>query len=217
MKRSHAGFALCSVIAGVVTAAHADQVFVEFQGSSGNVGRGVTVTLSGGLSFWDGSTSKLMWAGQRTVAVDGQLVRSFAAELTARAGSGWHEATMAGEALGDVKAGAIDSLFHDASGGHFTRAGEAAAFQTLLWEIVYDYDGSAESIDPAAGRVRFGGVDRSLFDGLKNVALRDGAGPIVQVLANPSTGDQFRIVPLPSAAALAGFGLLGLGLRRNRI
>jgi hypothetical protein len=216
VKRSHAGFALCSVIAGVVTAAHADQVFVEIQGTQGNVGRGVAVSLADGLTFWDGSTSKVMWAGQRAVAVDGQLVKTYAAEITARAGTGWHEVAAADQSLGAAKARAVQSLFDGASGGRFTRAREAVAFQALLWEIVYDYDGTEGSIDPTAGRISFGAVDHALFDAMKLSALRGGGASVVHVLSSSSYGDQFRIVPLPSAAALAGIGLLGVASRRHR-
>lgn len=217
MKRSHAGFALCSVIAGAVTAAHADQVFVEIQGTQGNVGRGVAVSLAGGMTFWDGSTSKVMWAGQRSVAVDGQLVKTYAAEITARAGTGWHDSATAEQSLSAAKAGAVQALFGGASRGQFARPDEAVAFQTLLWEIVYDYDGTETSIDPAAGSVSFGAVDRSIFDAMKYSALRGGPSPEVHVLTSTFHGDQFRIVPLPSGAALAGIGLFGLSFRRNRV
>lgn len=217
MERWHAGLALCSVIAGVLTAAHAEQVYIQTLGNQGSLGRGVSITLSGGLSFWDGSTSKLTWIGRRSVALDGRLVRTYAAEVTARPGSGWHDSVGAAESLDAQKAGAIGSLFAGAAGGEFTRPDEAVAFQTLLWEIVYEYDGSDASLDLADGRLRFGAVDQAIFDALKSLALRGGGASNVQILTHSSQGDQFRIVPLPSAASLAGLGLLATAARRRRV
>jgi hypothetical protein len=224
VKRSQATLTICGVIAGVVGSAHADQVYVDYMGTSENVGDGVAVSLSGGLTFWDGSTSKTLWAGQRSIEVDGEMVKAYSAELTARAGTGWHDQLEANDALGGMKASAIDNLFAATDGGTFESADEAVAFQALLWEVLYDYDGSEGSVDLHGGRVAFGMVDESVFESLKaSLGMRGGSDPELAVISSDVFGDHFRfgnnprIIPLPSAAALAGAGLLTLGARRRRV
>lgn len=223
MKRSQATLTICGVVAAVVGSANADQVYVDYQGTTDNMGSGVAVSLSGGLTFWDGSTSKTVWAGQRSIDVDGELVKAYSAELTDRAGTGWHDQLQANDALGDAKAAAISNLFNASDGGQFESAEHAVAFQALLWEVLYDYDGSSESVDLHSGRVAFGMVDESVFEALKSsLGMRGGTDPELSVISSDVMGDHFRfgsnprIIPLPSAAALAGVGLLGLGARRRR-
>jgi len=223
VKRSLATLTVCGVVAGVVGSAHADQVYVDYMGTTDNMGNGVAVSLSGGLTFWDGSTSKTLWAGQRSIEVNGELVKAYSAELTDRAGTGWHDEMQANEALGGMKASAIDNLFAATDGGAFVSAEEAVAFQALLWEVLYDYDGSSESVDLHSGRVAFGMVDESVFEALKaSLGMRGGSDPQLAVISSEVFGDHFRfggdprIIPLPSAAALTGAGLLALGARRRR-
>ena len=213
MKRSHGMIALCGVIAGAVAAAHAESVYVQVQGN--DIGRGVVVSLSGGLTFADGSASKTVWAGQRSLLVDGQLVRAFSAELTSRNGDGWYQQGLVGDSLGDAKARAIGALFADQANALNSR-NQAATFQAMLWELVYDFDGSEQSIDMHQGHIAFGMLDGALFDSMKTTALRGGSQPSIGLLSSSASNDHFRIVPLPSTAGLAGLGLLGLAARGRR-
>jgi hypothetical protein len=93
----------------------------------------------------------------------------------------------------------------------------------MLWEVVYDFDGSSQSLDLHSGRLAFGMVDDATFDALKRIALgRSGGDAEVSMITSEVFGDHFRfdpdmrIIPLPSAAALAGAGLLGVAVRRRR-
>jgi len=200
-------------------------VYINAVGTEGNVGRGVAVSLSGGLSFWDGSTSKTLWAGQSTLDVDGREMSAYSAEITSLAGTGWHNQLAAADAIGAMKATSLDTLFNATNGGDFSTDEEAVAFQALLWEIVYDFDGSLESLDLHNGRIAFGAVDQAAFDQLKLALMsRGGTDPSVLLVGSEASADFFMamndpsiIIPLPSACALAGAGLLGLASRRRRL
>ena len=213
MNHPNTSLVLCGVIAGVVAAAHAESVYVQVQGN--DIGRGVVVSLSGGLTFADGSASKTVWAGQRSLLVDGQLVRAFSAELTSRNGDGWYQQGLVGDSLGDAKARAIGALFADQANALNSR-NQAATFQAMLWELVYDFDGSEQSIDMHQGHIAFGMLDGALFDSMKTTALRGGPGSNLSLLSSDLHTDHFRVVPLPSGASLAGLGLLLAGARRCR-
>lgn len=213
MKRFQGLIASAGVIAAVVAHAHADTVYVQIEGDE--LGRGVAVSLSGGFTFADGAASKILWAGGRSLLVDGLLVRAYSAELTSADGDGWYEESLVQAGPSEEKARAVGALF----AGHadsLDDADEAATFQAMLWEIVYDYDGSDRSIDMAGGNVAFGMINGALFDDMKSTALRGDSRVPVALLSNDAYNNMFRIVPLPSVAALAGLGLLGLAGRNPR-
>lgn len=205
-------------IAGLMLApmALADQVQVQDLGATYNAGRSTTVTLSGGLTFHDGSTEAFIWAGRRSLLVDGQLIRSFALQVDDAYGSGQYDQIAVGDRLDANQAEALTSLFAANNGGEIRRREDAVAFQALIWEIVYDFDGSEASLDPAAGRVRTARVSRTIFAGMRSTAMRGGGGSL-DVLTSGEYSDMLRVVPLPSSAALAGVGLAGVAARRRRV
>lgn len=213
MKRFHGMIVSGGVIAAAVAAAHADPVYVQLKGE--DIGRSVVVSLSGGLTFADGTASSTIWAGERSLLVDGQLVRAFSAELTSTNEDGWYEESIVRGGPSEEKSQAIAALFAGHSDS-LDGSDEAATFQAVLWELVYDFDGSDRSIDMAAGNVTFGLIDGALFDTMKRTALRRDLSGSVALLSSDTYNNQFRIVPLPSGAGLAGLGLLALASWRHR-
>jgi len=201
------------VIAAAVAGAHAGPVYMQFEAES--VGRSVVVSLAGGLTFADGTASSILWAGERSVLVDGQFVRAFSGELTSTNEDGWYEQGIVRGGPSEAKAQAIGALFAG-HGDNLSGSDEAATFQAVLWEIVYDFDGSDRSIDMAGGKVSFGLIDGALFDSMKRTALRRDLNTSVALLSNDTHNDQFRIIPLPSGAGLAGLGLFAFAPWRRR-
>ncbi len=217
MKHTRNTLLTIGVFALAAGSATADSVYIQDLGANGNVGRGVSVTLSSGLTFADGSTSRVIWAGQRTLLLDGTELDVYSAELTGlKGGEGWFESRTAQEALGETKADAIARLFGAHDGGRFDGREQTVAFQAMLWELVYDYDGTEESIDMSTGSVVFGLVKAAEFEAFKTSAMRGGSKPGVGLVSSDPLNDSFRIVPLPSTAGLAVFGLLGIAAAGRR-
>lgn len=218
----HASWIVGGVVLGFAAGAIAEPVYVNAVHSGDHQGRGIAVSLSGGLSFWDGSTSKTVWAGQCSMDIDGRDVTAYSAEITSLAASGWHDQVETSAALGAMKAASLDSLFA-ATGGQFGSVDESVAFQALVWEIVYDFDGSMDSLDLREGRVAFGAVNQQVFDQMKLAIMsRGGSDPSVLLVGSEVSADFLVlndprvIIPLPSTCGLAGAGLLGLVARRRR-
>ncbi|MBZ0171753.1 MAG: hypothetical protein K8E66_05185, partial [Phycisphaerales bacterium] len=93
----------------------------------------------------------------------------------------------------------------------------AVAFQAMIWEIVYDFDGSEESLDLNSGSVRISMIRAPLFETMKGSAMRGGPGSSLEILTSEHFNDTLRLIPLPSGGAMAGLGLAGLiALRRRR-
>ncbi len=102
-------------------------------------------------------------------------------------------------------------------------ANEAAAFQLLLWEIIYDYDASVglASIDPTAGNLVLTKTDASpLWSGVSSLIASyaaaigtDSTSRNYSLLTN--AGQQDQLVPTPGSIALLGaFALVGARRRR---
>mgnify|MGYP007043492238 CR=1 FL=1 len=220
---------LAIVAAGVATTAgvaNADSVNITFDGISGNLGGTVSVSLYGGLQFGDGSSHKSIWAGQLSHTIDGQATKTYCTELTQWAHGGVYDVVDVADApntgpMGQTKAEAIYRLFNATSGGSdIDSANKAEAFQAVIWEIVYDYDGTEAGISTGSGNVRMTGLSSYWFGVFRGIAA-DAQGnitPTVTAYTNECYQDQLGpvSVPLPGAAAMAGVGLAGIGIRRRR-
>ncbi len=217
------GAALAAGLAGI---ASADTVNVIYNGTTGNLGRNVTVTLSGGNYFQNGASSSTVWAGQYSHNVDGIDFKTYCTELTQWAGSGvftkvaLSDAPQPGSGMGQLKADAIYRLFNATNKGvDINTSAKAAAFQAVIWEIVYDYNGTETDINKSMGNVKFGtGINAGLFSLYAGYATAQSGDTTPRVIAmtNDTRQDQILVVPLPGAAAMAGVGLLGLTTRRRR-
>ena len=185
-------------------------------GGMGNTGRGALVSLSGGLTFGNGSTEKMVWAGPRSLLIDGQLVRAYASELTNSNGDGIFEQVSAVESLGQAKTDALNALFAAHNNGTIESRDQTVAFQAMIWEIVYDFDGTEQSLDITDGNVRVRMIIRSIFESMTSSAMRGGPSTL-DVITSNDFNNNILVVPLPSTAALAGLGLAGLvSIRRRR-
>lgn len=133
--------------------------------------------------------------------------------------------------MGSMKADAIRSLYSFSSGtllaGGLTDA-YAAAYAIVIWEVVADFDGTAASINVAAGDAMFNKTDGSalnsdvlmLVDSLAAdmvTAIGAGGGSFGGVvgLANIGRQDQLVVIPTPGALALMSVGGLMVSRRRR--
>ena len=215
---------LTLVLAGAASVASADSVNIVFNGN-GSLGNTISVSLSGGLFFQNGSSSANLWAGRMSNTIDGQHFETYCTELTQWAGSGVfdvinvEDAPRPGDGMGAAKAEAIYQLFNATSRGlDIDTNAKAAAFQAVLWEIVYDYDGTEATVSTTAGKVTMTGVGSGLFNTYRGYATADGdKTPTVVAYTNENLQDMLiSVVPLPGTAAMAGIGLAGIAARRRR-
>lgn len=217
MKRTQKYVIVTAMGALLAPAAMADQVQVEDLGGWGNRGRNVSVTLTGGLQFADGSSQRNVWAGHRTYVIDGTSDRGYAIELTGSSGNGTFEQGTSYATVGETKAAALSALFAKNNEGEFLHRENATAFQALVWEIIYDYDGTIGSLDLADGNVRVDTINGTIFTAMKNsIFERGGPESNLAVATNGQMNDFIRVVPLPSTAGLAALGLGGLTAVRRR-
>jgi hypothetical protein len=125
-------------------------------------------------------------------------------------------------AMGSVREQAVFDLYSAANSMEFGSSNDwATAFQVALWEVVYDYSGSASSLDLLHGnfeaRNTSGGSLTSSIQ-TKIAALFGGLGmghanPGLYGLTNNGSQDQLvQLVPLPlgSLWGAAGLGLVGV-------
>ncbi|MCC7389727.1 MAG: PEP-CTERM sorting domain-containing protein [Phycisphaerales bacterium] len=210
-------------VASLAAGASADSVNITFDGVSGNLGGTVSINLSGGLSFADGSHNKSVWAGQLSHTIDGEASKTYCTELTQWAHSGVYDIVDVANApnsgpMGQDKAEAIYRLFNATNGGLDVNSDKKAkAFQAIIWEIVYDFS-SGTNLN--SGKVKISGISDYWFNTFASFAnnLQGNAAPTVIAYTNQQYQDQLgmRMVPLPGAAAMAGLGLGGIAIRRRR-
>ncbi|MEM7754328.1 MAG: hypothetical protein AAF297_01690 [Planctomycetota bacterium] len=104
----------------------------------------------------------------------------------------------------------------------FTGNGRSAAFQLVLWEIIYDFDGTAASLDLESGNVSFTRTDgTSVFSGalgssatdLLDAAINGDINQGVIALANAGNQDQLF---LPTPGGTVVLAAAGLAVARRR-
>ncbi|MBZ0171752.1 MAG: hypothetical protein K8E66_05180, partial [Phycisphaerales bacterium] len=188
------------VLAGAASLAAADSVNIVHNGHSGNLGQNVQIQLTGGLFFQDGGSNHNVWAGQISNTIDGVDAKTYCTELTQWAGSGVFDivsvdnAPVPGNGMGQTKADAIYRLFNATNrGADIVDSSQAAAFQAVIWEIVYEFDGNESSVNIAAGKVRFtSGVNQGHFNTYSTFALdpQGDTTPTVVAAVNNDRQDQ---------------------------
>lgn len=131
-----------------------------------------------------------------------------------------------GPNMGPAKAQAIADVWAAAAGQQFASAQYAAAMQMLVWEIVYDYDGTAGSLDAATGNVQYVINQTSqayfastlaVFNSLKAAVGTGGDLSPLRAVTNSQNQDQLVFIPAPAGAvALVGFAAF-VATRRRRL
>lgn len=171
----------------------------------------------------------------------GQNFKTFCTDLFQYAGNGVMEvaplssAPVPGPGMGTIRAGLIQKLYAAKFSESDDSNDKAAAFQLAIWEIIYDDSFNAAAV--GSGRVAAGlGIDggdfmltnqtttfKNLVNGFLDAAFAETTPMNLIALVSPNSvsgaprQDQIYMAPLPTATALAGVGLLGLGsLRRRR-
>ena len=129
-----------------------------------------------------------------------------------------------GPVMGGAKAQAIADVWAAIAGQQFTSAPHAAAFQMLVWEIVYDFTGSVGSLDASSGNVQYqssastaGHFSSTLaiFNSFKSAVGGGGSLSDLRAVTNGDNQDQIVIIPAPGAIALVGAAAF-MAVRRNR-
>lgn len=161
------------------------------------------------------------------------ILPTFCTELSENVNTSWRTFTLAepadapapGDGMGAIRAAALENLYAGAAGQQHTSANWAAAFQMAVWEIVNDFDGTAASINTAAGSVRFNSNQAwfttvaSMVNGaMRSLALSHQRHDGLHAVTNIGAQDQLVVlVPLPGPAAMGAAGLLCLvGWRYRR-
>lgn len=224
----------CAIVAATAGSTFAD---VTMRFVDRGPGRNVEVTLGG--------DSRDVFAGQLiheislatgcAEGLDGQVV-TFCAEIEQTTSGNFAEYTC--DILGNTTIPSADSFAAartqavlDAAVQHFATASDgaatenqAAAFQILIWEIIYDYNPlvGISSINPTSGNLI---VNRANGDPLWNgvsslissfaTAIGSESGS-QQFLLLTNGNKQDQIVPVPAPGAVALIGLAGLAAIRRR-
>lgn len=133
-------------------------------------------------------------------------------------------------AMGDTKKQAIYDMYAAAGGQQMgSDADMAAAFQIAIWEVIYDYNGNASSLNLASGQLKA----KSTNGNALSSAITSRAGQLFSAIGMnvAQTGlmglssqyyqDQIlqtlQLVPVPTAALAGLTGLGGLMVMRRRM
>lgn len=230
---------LCGAVAALsclTGAAVAGPIAVDFRGTA--LGKSASVTFMSGDS--SAFTNRNLFVGQLVhrlgTGASAKDFITYCIDLTQYAGDGTfnltplHNAPLTNPAphnkwqLVHGQVDAINSLYNASFDSVDTNA-KAAAFQAAIWEIVFDWesvDGGTFSAGNTAnmtgGRVRINNnVSNSLYAGYLNAAVAgaDKSGRVAAITSLDKQ-DQLVVIPLPSAGAMAGAGMLLVGARRRR-
>ncbi len=237
-------------VAAMAGVAAADTIDLAYLGTG--QGRNVRITLEG--------NSQNVFAGQLRhaattgvgmgVELAGQTLVTYCADINQLVGSSSstyeivnvsvlpspNSVTTPG-GMGEIRAAAIQSVYaysNSLLGGQHVDLGVneafATAFQLVIWELVYDYDGTAGSINLASGDFKATRTNGSALwsdvmgfanDLLTNGIVYDVSAKGLVGLRSGTRQDQLvemniPIIPTPTAAALGLVGLGGLAARRRR-
>lgn len=239
MKRIVAGL---GVVAACAQFAAADTVNLKYAGSGS--GRSIQLRL--------GSSTQNVFAGQLRHTVSNQVgpvaslltgtLVTFCSDASefVRSVSSTYTVTPIGNlpvssgypAMGSARSQAVYDLYAAAGGSQLITGADsnlAAAFQILLWEIVYDFDGSRGSLDASVGTVQErntlgGALDAGVsafFNSFADWIVATNA-PVNNLVGLSNLGGQDQIVqvqliPLPAPALLGALGLGVVAVARRRI
>jgi hypothetical protein len=214
-------------------AASADTVEARFVGSG--LHRTVQVSGVANVTVHAGELIHEFRNGTGAAAGLTGQIRTFCTEVTQLVNSNWRvfdlvapsNAPNPGPPMGDQKALMLARLYDLAAGQQNTSADYAAAFQMMIWEIVYDFDAAnaaTGNLSRTDGNIRFlsgdshFGTVTTIFESLRTQLLAyNGVGVTnLAAIVNSGSQDQLLLIPLPTAGAM---GLAGLGLvaaRRRR-
>lgn len=211
---------IAALLAPIAATAVASPVNVKYLGTGTHGGTVRAVFNDASLASQAGWSSASLWAGALKFDINGSIFQTYCTELTQYVPSrnqptvydqrSIASATVPGPALGTAKANAIDTLFFHGY-NLVTSGAKAAAFQALVWEIAYEYDGSLNSLNTASGRLSFtSGVNQNHFSFFKNLIASPARQGYAYAITNPDAQDQIvydpRVavsIPLPPAALAA--------------
>ncbi len=234
----HVIFTACLTLAINASSSWAETVNVKYVGKG--LGRNVQWTTNGGANWKTTFAGQLMHNLQGTVGgvtVDGDYT-CFCTELGEYTNSNQNpfevvelkDAPVPGTPMGPTKAQAIVDIYSQygsqalaTSGGGGTND-FSSAFQIAIWEIAYDYDGTAPSLNITGGNFEARSTNSSpLYANVAaNVATIFGAVglnasmPGLYALVNDGIQDEIVIVPLPTTLMLGTAGLGLIWLRRRK-
>ncbi|MGJ8637117.1 MAG: hypothetical protein ACSHX5_09755 [Phycisphaerales bacterium] len=228
-------------VAAIATASNADLVDMQFTGT----GAGSNVQIQ--LGFAD---AKNVFAGELNHVISSATGlssylngehRTFCADITESVSSSGAQYLVAPletipltatvtTPMSTQRADAIRALYRSSSAtllaGDLSNA-YAAAMQLTVWEIVNDFDGSADSINLDQGTLRVTGTNGSdmnqdILDQLSNLksdimfALNQQDDGIERVIGLSNSGAQDQLVTIPAPGAFALIAIGGLITHRRR-